>query len=579
MGMAQGENVRRDVRYRIGRWLGSTTPRGIFGVLLLASVGFPIATWLEWLQGSLGEPLGVEIFMFLAWLLCAALAYAWWFFARLGATEPDRADPPASADAAQTRPGTRLRRRRRQRAPSRGRAAQSANMPRGLGLVGGSAGFASRPPRVSRAASARRRARPADSAPIGRSDRPAAPGSAPLPSALHRTWPPGAGRTAGSGVSSSSERIVSGVPIGISAASRRIAAVSEPDASVRHATRDELWLARAVDADESTRGPVGEHGGAGARPERDRPVERVAVPGQLVPHVEAALRGRGCGRPDADRRAEDRPPVTQEHRPPVAQVDDQVGVGRRRSLRARIAAPSRSCRWEGREGGPAPTASRRPPACSRGRGRGSSCPRESGRRPARQGGSVPPPPTGPRPFSAAATRSTRRGTRTARRAPGSRGPARAARPGRRSPVRPRPRGRVPGCRRPRRRRRRRRWRRPQPGRGRRDRDPRAAAQPHPVKRGLLAAFVRGRARQRSRCPGRGGGSPPSIDVSSNGSAAGCSPAMYRIHAACRASTEWMPTAAASTSRRLDLVGLALVGGRARDPRRRPPSGRSSAGSR
>ena len=90
--MAQGEDVRRDVRYRVGRWLGSTTPRGIFVVLLLATVGFPLATWLEWLQGSLGEPLGVEILMLIAWLLCGALAYAWWFFARLAAKESDAGD-------------------------------------------------------------------------------------------------------------------------------------------------------------------------------------------------------------------------------------------------------------------------------------------------------------------------------------------------------------------------------------------------------------------------------------------------------------------------------------------------------
>lgn len=90
--MTQGEDVRRDVRYRVGRWLGSTTPRGIFVVLLLATVGFPLATWLEWLQGSLGEPLGVEILMLIAWLLCGALAYAWWFFARLAATERERSD-------------------------------------------------------------------------------------------------------------------------------------------------------------------------------------------------------------------------------------------------------------------------------------------------------------------------------------------------------------------------------------------------------------------------------------------------------------------------------------------------------
>ena len=87
MAMAEGEDVRRDVRYRVGRWLGATLPSGIFGVLLLGSFGFPLATWLEWLQGGPGEPLGVEVAMLLAWLLCALLAYAWWFSARLGTAE------------------------------------------------------------------------------------------------------------------------------------------------------------------------------------------------------------------------------------------------------------------------------------------------------------------------------------------------------------------------------------------------------------------------------------------------------------------------------------------------------------
>ena len=139
MGMAQGEDGRRDVRYRVGRWLGSTTPRGIFGVLLLASVGFPIATWLEWLQGSLGEPLGVEIFMFLAWLLSAALAYAWWFFARLGATEPDRRDPPRlrlrSADTPwYTPPATPTT-----ASPIARKSSESANAPPGSGSSAGGA--------------------------------------------------------------------------------------------------------------------------------------------------------------------------------------------------------------------------------------------------------------------------------------------------------------------------------------------------------------------------------------------------------------------------------------------------------
>ena len=85
--MAREENVHLDVRYRVGRWLGETMPSGLFAVLLLGSVGVPLATWLEWLGGGLGEPLGVELIMALAWLACTSLAYAWWFSARQGPAE------------------------------------------------------------------------------------------------------------------------------------------------------------------------------------------------------------------------------------------------------------------------------------------------------------------------------------------------------------------------------------------------------------------------------------------------------------------------------------------------------------
>ena len=47
-------------------------------------------------------------------------------------------------------------------------------------------------------------------------------------------------------------------------------------------------------------------------------------------------------------------------------------------------------------------------------------------------------------------------------------------------------------------------------------------------------------------------------ASSNGLAAGGTPKRWRIHAACRASTEWIATAAARTALRLDQVSLALV---------------------
>jgi hypothetical protein len=90
--MAREENVHPDVRYRVGSWLGERLPSALFAVLLLASVGFPLATWLEWLRGGLGEPLGVELVMAVAWLASASLAYAWWFSARHDSAETPESD-------------------------------------------------------------------------------------------------------------------------------------------------------------------------------------------------------------------------------------------------------------------------------------------------------------------------------------------------------------------------------------------------------------------------------------------------------------------------------------------------------
>jgi hypothetical protein len=90
--MPREDNVHPDVRYRVGCWLGEKMPSGLFAVLLLASVGFPLTTWLEWLQGGLGEPLGVELVMAVAWLASASLAYAWWFSARHDSAETSESD-------------------------------------------------------------------------------------------------------------------------------------------------------------------------------------------------------------------------------------------------------------------------------------------------------------------------------------------------------------------------------------------------------------------------------------------------------------------------------------------------------
>lgn len=97
MPMARENDLAPDVRYRVGRWLGETMPSGIFAVLLLASIGFPLATWLEWLGGGLGEALGVEVVLALAWLASVSLAYAWWFSGRQASAEPGTSDSPGRA--------------------------------------------------------------------------------------------------------------------------------------------------------------------------------------------------------------------------------------------------------------------------------------------------------------------------------------------------------------------------------------------------------------------------------------------------------------------------------------------------
>src|ERR1043166_782412 len=61
--------------------------------------------------------------------------------------------------------------------------------------------------------------------------------------------------------------------------------VPQADTPMGDPTRDEVRLVRAVDADEPTVRPIGENSGAGARPERDRPVERVPEPAQAIAYV------------------------------------------------------------------------------------------------------------------------------------------------------------------------------------------------------------------------------------------------------------------------------------------------------
>ena len=126
--------------------------------------------------------------------------------------------------------------------------------------------------------------------------------------------------------------------------------VAQADAAVRDAAGDQLGLVGAVDADEAAGRPVGQHGRAGARPERDRAVERAARSGTARRGRRTAPAGVGrAGGADGDRRAEDGSPSRSQRRPQALAVDDEVRVRPCRSRRASRAAPSRS----GRSAGPA----------------------------------------------------------------------------------------------------------------------------------------------------------------------------------------------------------------------------------
>src|SRR5438034_5411212 len=81
-----------------------------------------------------------------------------------------------------------------------------------------------------------------------------------------------------------------------------------------------------MDADEAARRPIGEHGRARARPERNRAVERITESAEPVADVELAARGRRLGLADSDRRREHLAPVAEQRRLESRPVDDQAGV-------------------------------------------------------------------------------------------------------------------------------------------------------------------------------------------------------------------------------------------------------------
>src|SRR5207249_3880608 len=99
--------------------------------------------------------------------------------------------------------------------------------------------------------------------------------------------------------------------------------VSHPNAAVGDATGQDLRLIRPVNADEPAAGPVGEDRRTSVQAEGARPVCRHGVTLKLLADVEIAPRGGPPRLPDADHRAEDRPPPLVERRAEAALADRQ----------------------------------------------------------------------------------------------------------------------------------------------------------------------------------------------------------------------------------------------------------------
>ena len=309
----------------------------------------------------------------------------------------------------------------------------------------------------------------------------------------------------------------------------------------------ELGLAGPVDPDVAAGGPVGQRRGLRAGAEGDGAVERAGVAPQAVADVEGARRRRG-------RRAPDRRPGRRNTARPLRSsvsgqaraIDDQPRVDRPRSRRAPSAAAS--------------------PVCARRAGRRArihSPPRASRARPRTSTRFVVP--SGVR----AASRATARAPRRRRRARDRRSPQRrplhgvadrrAAAPARRSAGLRAP---ARGCRgaaavRPvaslpaRRSRRRRRRRRSQRRRRRSSGELRPLAGSSSAHDEVRARDDPGVPRARERLVERAA-RPAGL------------PASRRIHAAWRASTEWMASAGGEV--------LAAIGCAAPGPCRRPPPG-------
>ena len=116
--------------------------------------------------------------------------------------------------------------------------------------------------------------------------------------------------------------------------------VAQADAAVRDAARDELGLAGPVDPDVAAGRPVGQRRGLRAGAEGDGSVEGAGEAPQAIADVEVAGRSGGGGAPDPDRGAEHGAAVAQQGQGQAGAIDDQPRVDLRVAGECRARQPS-----------------------------------------------------------------------------------------------------------------------------------------------------------------------------------------------------------------------------------------------
>jgi hypothetical protein len=83
------EEVRRDPRYRVGRWLGGDGYRFV-ALSFITAIALPVAVCVDWLQGHDEPDLRAQLVGLILWLLSVLVLYVWSFFARQDRSEKRR---------------------------------------------------------------------------------------------------------------------------------------------------------------------------------------------------------------------------------------------------------------------------------------------------------------------------------------------------------------------------------------------------------------------------------------------------------------------------------------------------------